>query len=170
MADDLIPQQRLRAMQIIAGALPAGVIMFLGIVLFLVFGQANAPPQMQNLPIVSILAAGFLVIAGSMSFIVPQIITQTALQQLAAQSAADDVGRLLALRQTTLMIGLALLEGAAFFGLVAFLTERQPLALIVPGIALFGMLMRFPTENSVRNWMELNGRRVLELRQDRGVS
>ena len=168
MSDESLPSERLRAMQIIAFALPMGVVIFLGIVLFLVYGRANAPaPPQQSLPIITIISGVFFLVTGSLSFIVPQFITRAALTQQAAQSEARDANALLGLRQTSMIISIALLEGPAFFALIAFLVEQQPLVLIVPGLALLGMLAQFPTENSVRNWLELNGRRVQEMRQDR---
>lgn len=165
---DLIPPERLRVMQIIAATLPAGVIAMAAVLLFIVYSQATAGPiAQQQIPIVSLVAAVFFAVAGVMSFVVPGFLTQANLRQIAARTGDGDVIDLLNLRQTTLIVGMALLEGASFFGLIAFLVERQPLALIIPGLGLLAMFARFPTANSVREWMETNGRRVLELRQDR---
>jgi hypothetical protein len=55
------------------------------------------------------------------------------------------------------IIGLALLEGAAFFADVAYMQEGQPLALGVAGAAVMLILLRFPTESRLRGWLELQG-------------
>ena len=155
-------------MQIIAVALPLGVLMFFGVAVFIVYGGGNPRPAAANgLPMVSIMAGIFLAITGSLSFVMPGIMTQAALKQIAAGGEPYDATRLVVLKQTTMIVSMALLEGAAFFALVAFIIEHQPAVLAVPALALTGMLMRFPTENSVRNWIEQQERRVLELRQDR---
>lgn len=165
--NDSVLRQRVLTMQIIAGALPMGLVVFFGIVLFLVYGQAGPPRQLPALPMVSLIAVVFVIMSGSMSLVVPHFLTLAELRRRAASPGDGDVIALLNVKQTTLIVGLALLEGPAFLGLIAFLVERQPLVLIVPGLCLAAMLMRFPTENSVRNWLESAGRRVLELRQDR---
>ncbi|MCI0682377.1 MAG: hypothetical protein L0Y71_09750 [Gemmataceae bacterium] len=167
-ADDSVPRERLRALQIIAMALPMGALAFFGVVVFMVYGAGNPQPAAANaLPVISMVAGAFLLITGPMSFVMPAAITQAGLKQIAAGGEHYDLTRLLGLKQTAMIVGMALLEGTAFLGLIAFLVERQPAVLAVPALALAGMLMRFPTQNSVRNWMEQHGRRVLELRQDR---
>lgn len=167
-SDDPFPRERLVPMQIIAGALPLGVLLFFGVAIFIVYGSDNPQPAAANrLPMISIMAGMFLLITGPLSFVMPGMITQTALKQIAAGGEHYDVNRLFGMKQTSMIVGMALLEGTAFFGLIAFMIERQPAVLAVPALALAGMLMRFPTENSVRNWIEQQGRRVQELRQDR---
>jgi hypothetical protein len=71
----------------------------------------------------------------------------------------------MAVRQTTMLVGLAPLEGAAFFGCIAYLMEAQPLALVVPGIAMFLMLCRFPTRNRVRDWLVHQTDRLAEMQK-----
>jgi hypothetical protein len=167
-ADDPFPRERLMPMQIIAVALPLGVVSFFGVALYIVYGGGNPGPVAANrLPILTMMAGVFLLITGSLSFVVPGIMTRTVLAQIAGSGGQGDVVRLFGFKQTTMIVGMALLEGAAFFGLIAFIVERQPAVLAVPALALAGILLRFPTENSVRDWIEQQGRRVLELRQDR---
>lgn len=154
----------LRNMQIITFALAAGVVIFMAIVGFLGLrdGANRAPEQ---LPIITIIAFAMLAADFAMTLIVPRQIVAAGIQRIAQSRVSGDLKMLLGLRQTSLIITLALFEGPAFVGCVAFLIERQVYALAVPILALVGMAMHFPTENSLRDWLERHGRQVLELRQ-----
>src|SRR5687768_14551423 len=83
--DDLIPSpQRIRVMQIIAGALIAGLVAFSGVVLFLVHSRppANqAPPP--DLPLFSLVALAMLVMETPLAILLPYMQTQAALRRLA---------------------------------------------------------------------------------------
>ena len=140
--DDILPQGRLRVMQIVAGTLLLGVLVFLAIVLFIVFvrnnGAGNAPPR--DLPLVSLLAVLFFAVQAPLAFVVPALQIRTSLRQIAsgtwrlppgasAAAFSTDASKLLAVRQTTMIVGLALLEGAAFFACIAYLLEARPYAL-----------------------------------------
>jgi hypothetical protein len=180
---DTVPPGILRTMQIIAGALVAGVCVFLGIVLYLVFvqnnGQGQAPPG-GGLPLISIVAVAMMVVNVPLSVLIPRISTLAALRQIAAGTWTPPEGsarpsdttmrRLLAVRQTTLIIGLALLEGAAFLGCIAYLLEAQPYVLAVTGVAILLMLLQFPTESRVLAWLDRQADQLRELAQGRNVS
>jgi hypothetical protein len=157
--DEILPPQRLLTMRIVAGALLLGVLIFLGLVLFMVLVQNNgvgtAPPG--DLPILSLLAVAFFVIQAPLSFIVPRFQLRTALRQIASAtwklppgaSATDfrtDASKLLAVRQTSMIVGLALLEGAAFFACIAYLLEAQPWVLATVLAAVLLMIVTFPSE------------------------
>lgn len=98
---ELLQRESLRGMQLVAGALLAGQVIFAGVVLFLVYGRDNQPlqPPADRLPIVTILAGAMILVSSSLSFVLPRILTKDSLQQLAASSGHDDVPRLLALEQ-----------------------------------------------------------------------
>ena len=72
----LVPTMYLCTMQIIAGALIAGVSSFFLIVLYIRFGQANPPPAQANLPVVTFVFCVFWLGAVTMSFVVPRIMTR----------------------------------------------------------------------------------------------
>lgn len=162
-SDDLIAP-RLRTMQIIAAALMAGVVMFLGIVAVLVLSGrrvavANPIPVMSILPFVML--AGCLIAM----VVVGRSMQLAGLQRIAHVDAESDLTQLLGLKQTILIVTLALFEGPAFFGCIALLLEQQLYVIAVPVVSLVGMALNFPTDIAVRNWLETNARRVLELRQ-----
>jgi hypothetical protein len=176
--EDVLPKQNLVVMQILAGALLSGVAIFLAIVLIIVHGRNNgaglAPPG--DLPIISIVAVLFFVLQGPLAFIVPGIMTGNGLRKIASgkwqsptesnpSGFATDSSKLLALRQSTLIVRLALLESAAFFGCVAFLLEGQLFVLSAVFVALFLMLASFPTYYRIRYWLQLQTDQLTQLRQ-----
>jgi hypothetical protein len=176
--EDVPMPASLRAMQIVAAALVVGVIAFLAIVLYLVLAQkqggANPPP---NLPLISLIAAGSLVVATVVSFALPAAIVRSTLRRIAAgtwkpepgmAAQATDSDKLLALYQTTLIVGLALLEGACFFSCIAYLVEGQPFVLAVVAVGVGLMLVRFPTEGRVRRWLEDHKEQLARARQEVG--
>ena len=153
----------LRTMQIIAGSLMAGVVIFLGVVMVLDQGQPANPNQ--RFPIVTIVAFVMLAADFGVALVMSRTMTAAGLQQIASSDAQSDLQRLVGLRQTIMIITFALLEGPAFVGCVALLIERQPHVIFVPIFALTVMAVLFPTRNSVRSWLETHGQHVLELRQ-----
>ncbi len=72
------------------------------------------------------------------------------------------------MRQTTLIVGLAPLEGTAFLGCIAYLIEANPLALAVVGVAVCLMLYKFPTEGRVRTWLEQQAAVLNGMREEQG--
>lgn len=172
----LVPATYLRTMQIIGGALIAGVSSFFALVLFLRFGQAHPPGAAQAaLPMVTFVFCVFWLAAVTMSFIVPRVMTRQAVRQILTgtwsapqgQPLPTDtvIAKLLIVRQTTLIVGLALLEGAGFFGCIAFLLEGNPVALALLLTLLALMVLRFPTEQRIRTWLESQAAAIVELRQ-----
>jgi hypothetical protein len=174
--DDLLPPQRLRTMQIIAGAMVMGVVIFLALAVFLVQtnGQGKAPPP--GLPLVSIIAAGFFILAASLAYFIPATQTRVLLRKIASgawqpppgpepSDSTTDAATLLSVRQTTLILTLAPLEGAAFFCGIAYLLEAQAFVLGVAIVALVLMLLNFPTANRIGTWLEQQSNRLADLRQ-----
>jgi hypothetical protein len=169
--------QRLRVMQILAFGLLGGLVVFLAISLFIVLvtnnGQGLAPPQP---PVLSVVAWVMLPVCGLLSFLIPRMVTQAGLRQMAAgtwqvppggdpAAVATAGSQLLMLRQTTLIVGLAQLEGAAFTGCIAYLVEGQLAVLLVPGVVILLMLGTFPTEGRIRAWLERQAEVLAELRR-----
>src|SRR5207237_8078997 len=111
-------------------------------------------------------------------FIGPGLSTRSALRQILAgtwlpgNQAAFATGgaKLMGLRMATLIVGLAMLEGTAFFGCIAYLLEAHPLALAVVGVAVVLMLCKFPTEARGRAWLERQADRLNELRQQQDAA
>jgi hypothetical protein len=53
-----------------------------------------------------------------------------------------------------MIIGMALLEGAAFYQAIAYYVEGQPLALGLGCLLLLGLIVQFPTRSRVERWLE----------------
>jgi hypothetical protein len=165
----LEPYKVLFTMQIIAGALIAGVVTFGGVAGFIVFGQApvilkNGQPQLapQNPPdIVVYMAMAFAVIAVVMSFVVPNLIAAAGVKGVAkmaqdgtATGPKELFGRLLGLAQTKMIIAMVLVEGAALFNLIAFILSKSIVSPVVVGGLLFVMAIHFPTKMKLAKWLE----------------
>ena len=166
---DDIPQARLRVMQIIAAALMIGVITFLGVVLFLVYGQRNGQglQPAADLPIVTLLAIAMFAINTPLAFILPNQLAKPALKQIAAAPEKEreyDIDKLLGVRQATMLVGLALIEGTAFCACIGFLLDADVGSLVVVGLCLLLMLVLFPTRNRVRNWLDKQAMAVQDIR------
>src|SRR4051794_13743763 len=166
--EPLVPLHRVRTMQIIAGALMAGVGTFFAIVLLLVFTQGQQPAAGQT-PTLSLLAVGLVLFLAPGSALFPIVLEQQATRQIAngsyrgAEPGASTVGQLLALKQKSLILGLALLEAPAFTSLIAFLLEGKVFVLAVTGLALALMAVKFPTHSGVTRWVEGQVDRIEEL-------
>ena len=162
------PDKVLRVMQIIAGALIAGVLSFAGIAGFIVFGNAPAvqpggqPMAGRNgAEVIMYLAMSFAGVATVLSFAVPRLISSAGVKSV-AKMAQDGTstgpkelfGRLLGVAQTKMIIAMALVEGAAFFNLIAFIitTSLIPPA-VVAGLLLI-MAIHFPTKFKLARWLE----------------
>src|SRR5262245_4185725 len=142
-ADELRAQARraaVRNMQIICIALVNGAVIFLAVAGYLVLsrGQGLNPPA-AGFPVLSAIALVMLLTEGPLALILPGAVTKTALQKIAAGTwtppLPDDETKLLAVRQTSLILRLALWEGVAFMSVIAFLMEGDPLVLTITGVA-----------------------------------
>lgn len=56
--------------------------------------------------------------------------------------------------QVELIIKVALLEGAAFYNIIAYRVEQQPWTLAIIAALLVFILMQFPTRSRIRNRIE----------------
>ncbi len=61
--------------------------------------------------------------------------------------------QLLALFRTRTIVGQALLEGAAFFLIVAAMVDKAALPLVVAVLVVAGMLVAFPTVGRTQEWL-----------------
>ncbi len=163
----------IRTGQIIVGALAAGVLFFLVIVIG-VLGSPMRPLDPQA--VVSLVMAALAIACIPARLIVPVLIVNVGCQKIArggrtspshtvhATLPNTDEGNLLQLFMTKLIVGCAILEGAAFGNLVAYMLEGQLYSLALAIVCTIGMLAAFPTRSGVDEWLERHVRRVKELR------
>jgi hypothetical protein len=140
------PEQAIRVMQIIAIALVMGVVLFALIAVFML-GALDEPADGF---IVSLIGAAFASGAFVMHLIVPSLMTGSA----AGDGAASDELSHYQRYQAKLIVGLALLEGAAFFNIIATIIEHNWWSLAIAGCLVFWMLAMFPTRTRVKHWIE----------------
>ena len=155
--------QAVRTMQIITGALLMGVVVF-GVAATVV-GENPAPAapnQPPPTPMLTYMAAGFAFIQLGMRAVVPTVMARNAVAQMQGSLNDSDASklRLAGVYQTKMIIGMALCEGAAFFALIAWMAERELIAIGTAAFLVLVMLTAFPTRSRVEGWI----RHQLELR------
>lgn len=164
-ASDEVSPGVVRVMQIITFALVMGVLITLSVFVYLVQVQNQGRGQLQavQFPLVSLIAGVLLVVNTGLSLFLPNVLIQSGLRRIAAgtwqptpgsPAPATDAGKLLQVRQTAHIVGLALLEAANFLGCIAYFLEAQPWVLGVITVGVLLMVARFPTEGRLRLWLE----------------
>lgn len=147
---------QLRVMQIIAIALMMGVLSFLGIVLVVTKGEVFGQKGPTLITSIAAVFAGMMVVA---HVVVPSIIAKTHLRMLNGSdqtnsSPENRIASLVSVYQIRLIVGLALLEGAAFFNLVALMLGKHVLSTVMTAVLLCLMLLKFPTRTKVSWWVQ----------------
>lgn len=160
-----------RQLQIIVGALVAGTVSFLAIVLVMTANKAIERLQ-ADLPIMTFVALAFAASAVLARVIAPRIIVTQGRRKIlrgtwqppqgpaaSARTAAflertGDAGKLAMLLTTRTIVAAAILEGAAFFALVAYMLERSPLSLIVAVALILALILHIPTCSRTVHWIE----------------
>jgi hypothetical protein len=177
--------------QIIVGALIAGVLIFLVIatVVDLVpkpgagpaarVGADAGAQTAQSVPILTYIALVFGAACLPTSLIVPSLVAKQ--QRLAMADGKSLPGQSLAstpaqrpeavrtapiglpgVYLNQLIVGAAMNEGAAFFAGVAYLVEKNPIALAVASVLIAGLIARFPTASRVERWIEQQQEKLRE--------
>jgi len=131
--------------QIVAGALIGGTLVFAAIAFVIGWGQ---PPGDETL---GFMAVGFSVIALIASFVATAVVTN---QQLGSpRSGAVSTLGLFAVYQTRVIVRAALLEGAAFFCCIAYLSTRVWWTLATALVLVAVMALFFPTRGRFDDWV-----------------
>jgi len=161
-----------RTAQIIKAALVMGVMTFGAIVVFLSLNpQAPAgDPAATPAPLViCYIGAGGAALMIVARVVVPNLIAASHRRQIAAgtwttpsrhgntnilPADATHADRLYPVYMIRMIVGDALLEGAAFFNLVAFMVEGQVWNAAIAGVLAFLIAVTFPTRSSVDGWVE----------------
>ncbi len=162
-----------KTLQIIVGALMAGVLVFAAVVFFIGDAEDNAGDESQMLSSIAIGATLAAVVA---AVVVPRLMRAKFRQAIVAGeslgpnlpesqfSELGDVGLIMAAYQSTVIIGAAILEGAAFLNLTSYLVENQPINLACAAALLVGLLLKFPTRNRIEDVVADELKQIEELR------
>jgi hypothetical protein len=153
----------LKTMRIIVGALAVGVVNFLGIALFIRSQNAAAPPEV---PILSWVAVGCTALALALHVFLPGWVTKHLRQKLvqgkvppvrinpAFAALPNQLGFLMGIYQTQMLVGAALVEGASFLSLIAYLLEGEWFSLLLAGLLLVVLIAKFPSHAGFALWLE----------------
>jgi hypothetical protein len=173
MLDENARQQvdaAVRTSQIILAAMAMGIVMFAGIVVFVIPG--DEPAEGNLLSVLAGVVAGVNLV---LCLVVPSFIAAANRRRLAmgAGQSADqpdlgasaEFGKLAAVYQVKMIVGAALLEGACFLALCAYMIERQMPSLVVTVVLLAALLAHFPTHGRGEAWIEDQLRRVADERR-----
>jgi len=149
-------QERHRTMMIIWFAMIVGVVVF-GVVVGI---QINGLKPDAGLPVLTFTGMGMATLMLVMRFIIPDFIARTQFaqkMQTAKTEANEDeeelLGNFYQVFLVRLIIGMALLEGAAMFNLIAVMVENQRLAFIPVAILLLVMIASIPTKSKLDGWI-----------------
>jgi hypothetical protein len=158
------PEAVVQTTRIINIALLMGVIIFL-VIAFAVMRKGKLAEDPWD--VTSLMTLASLVFAAgnlAASFLVPPLLTRRNVAQVLEHDAGDEdpawagwgraAKQLAPLFQTELIIRLALIEGAAFFCVIAFMLEGTLPALIAALVLVGVMVWQFPSESSLRAWFD----------------
>lgn len=141
------PLSMIRTSQIITVALIAGV------VIFALAAQLLLPDGPAPQPFIAWIALAFAVPLIALRYVIPGMLVKASLKDARQNIGHFTPNQLRPVFQTRLILGLAMLEGAAFFNLVAYLLERQWFSMAAAGVLVLLMVMMFPTLNQYENWV-----------------
>ena len=131
-------------------------------------GKRVAPTD----PFITYTAVVLAAILLPLSFVLPNFITAQSRRAIAGapspppspsgpavpatgpQALQTETGTLAALYSSNLIIGAALNEGLTFFAAVAYLVEKNPIALGLALLLIAVLIARFPTAGRVERWIE----------------
>jgi hypothetical protein len=168
-------------MQIIVGSLAAGVVMFSAVTLVLATQQPKPVADTPLLTYMSIVAAPVAILA---ALTIPGFLVRSQRQPILAgkptlragsiggsplPEAEQSLGPYIGGYQTALIVRSAILEGAAFFSLMAFMLEGQTASLVAVGVLFLFILSGVPTRSRVEEAIERQRRTVDEMRQMRAI-
>lgn len=163
--EQLAPELRtmLRIQQVIVAAMAMGVLVFLMVALAM--HTTSDPPEMFGM--LTMIATGAAVAGLAARAVVPVLIVRTQRQRIArgewkpsaempggamiAKLGPD--GALMMLHQLRVIVGSALIEGAAFLAIIAFFIEGSPVAAGLAVLLAASLFVQFPTQRRVAAWL-----------------
>ncbi|MFL5243194.1 MAG: hypothetical protein ACJ8FY_13900 [Gemmataceae bacterium] len=147
---------RVFTLRIIIGALLSGVAIMAVMAIFL--RQSGNRPPPPPVPIMTYLALGFGAVLLVMHRFILKLVESNARKRITgvpSESGGPVIEPLdlLGIYQSSRIIAAALLEGPAFFCLIAYLVEGHWLSLAAAGILWIGLLLLFPSVDGVARWI-----------------
>jgi hypothetical protein len=140
-------ETQFRTIQIIAGAVIAGPLIFAAVAF------AVARNQQPGSPVLAYIAVGFAALSLIVSFVAPAVVTRAQLDAICRQGDGDLTRQLMGLFQTRVIIRSAVLEGAALLCGVAYITSSLWWTIAAMLLLVGVMLAIFPTRGQFDNWV-----------------
>jgi len=176
MPADIDPSQVvLKKVQIVTAALALGAFNFLAITLFITHTSAS---RLDGLHILTIVGVVLAFVAPGAAKIILNMMLASACRKIAAGTwpadpismnsnidVSDDKGKLLTVLSGHAIFNAAAIELPAFFMIIAYQLERQPIALILAVFLIALLLYQIPTRERMESWIEKGLQRVVENRQ-----
>ncbi len=149
-------QQRRMLMIVVWLALVMGVVT-VGVVIS-ILSQGEKPDS--GLPIIVYLGMGVTALMLVLRMIIPNLVARNqfiqAMQVAQTEGNQDEeqmLGKFYQIYTTRLILGMAMLEGAAMLNLIAVLIEQQKVAYIPVAILLLVMIASIPTKSKLDEWI-----------------
>lgn len=143
-----------KQLRIITFALLSGVMVFAGVTLVMNGFRFGEDPD-----ILSWIGLGFAGVMIVNSFVIPPVMAKTQINAIAAKpdgsrDAADRTEQLLGVYRSQTIVGCALLEGAAFFNLVATIVTPFIGNVVAVAVLMGLMLSRVPSATRLQHWVQ----------------
>lgn len=142
------PDQVGRNSQIIVAGLMTGLLMF-GVIAYSI-----ARGKQPELGVISYLGAGMFAMNVVTGLAITRSVAAQSIQQIAAAPPADWRTALAPIYQRNQILSKALLEGAGFFNLIAYLIEAHWLSLAIVICIVTLMSVTFPSQTQFETWAE----------------
>ena len=144
---EMVPFQQT---QIIAAALILGPLFFAGVAYV-----SSQNQQQPGDPMLAYVGAGVAVMAIIASMIAPTIVSRQQMEKLRAATSDNPIMPFFQLFQTLVIVRAAILEGAAFFCCIAYMSTRLLWALGAALVLLVIMGIFFPTRSRFDDWVRM---------------
>jgi hypothetical protein len=163
-ADDERVRKRAARLRILALAILSGAVtttaVFVAVFFLALRGKPIIGRDPNGIPVLSLVGLVAGLSAVFLGLTIPARARRLAADKLAGDRARANtptespVARLVSAYVASAIVGLALAESAALMGLVFFLMEGHWLALVPVGLGILAMIWMFPSEGTVRGWVE----------------
>lgn len=170
IVDEVRTAKTVRVLQIIVGA------MCLGAIAFLVVAWFAPMTRKSDQPVLSYLAPAIGLVAVPLSFVLPVIMMGQARRKIAGGELGANLpsnnpvptekDQLYGTFSTVTIMGSSLLQGALLLAILAFMIERQSIALATALVLLLLLLARIPTRHRVDVWIEEQTRLIERIRSE----
>lgn len=156
-----------RMLQIIHIALTVGVLFFLAIVVLVVRkGEIFGKEPWSVTSLLTLAATLFGAAAIVAHLVIPGLVVSAQRKALAqtAKSEPKDFESMLMLYATQKIMGSAIIEGAAFFNVVAYFIEGTAASLLLALLLLAILAGRIPSRDGMQRWIDAQ---LAQLREER---